>query len=221
MTLKYKAAIFDLDGTLCDTLPDIHKSVNQTLSELGFPPREYSHTALGINHGSRRLIEHALPEGTGDETVDETLALYMKIYSEHLCDTTAPYPGIFELISRLRASGVKLAVLSNKPDALVKRLADTLFPGLFDIAVGQGKYPVKPSPEAPLAVAAALGAEPSRVLFVGDSDVDVLTAHNAGMTSAGVLWGYRSREILSDAGADVLVSAPDEIYDIIVTEGSK
>lgn len=216
--MNYDAVIFDLDGTLCDTLPDIHRSVNLTLAAFGCPEREFSHTALGINRGSRHLIAHALPDGADEKTVTDTLALYMKIYGEHLCDTTAPYPGIAALLDRLRHAGIKLAILSNKPDELVKRLAEHCFPGVFDIAVGQGKYPTKPSPEAPLAVAAALGVPRERVLFVGDSDVDMMTAHNAGMASVGVLWGYRSRDILEDAGAGRVAEEPDKIYDIIAEE---
>ncbi len=219
--MNYDAVIFDLDGTLCDTLPDIHRSVNLTLAALGLPEREFAHTALGINHGSRRLIAHALPEGADEKAVTDTLALYMKIYAEHLCDTTVPYPGVSKLLSRLSLSGVKLAILSNKPDALTKRLAEHCFPGVFDVTVGQGRYPVKPSPEAPLAVAAMLSTAPDRILFVGDSDVDIITAHNAGMTSVGVKWGYRSCEVLENAGAEHIADTPDEIYDIIITEENK
>lgn len=219
--MNYDAVIFDLDGTLCDTLPDIHRSVNLTLAALGFPEREFAHTALGINHGSRRLIAHALPEGADEKTVTDTLALYMKLYGDHLCDTTAPYPGISKLLSRLSESGVKLAILSNKPDVLTKRLAEHCFPGVFDVTVGQGQYPAKPSPEAPLAVADMLSTTPDRVLFVGDSDVDIITAHNAGMTSVGVNWGYRSCEVLVNAGAEHIADAPDEIYDIIMMEENK
>ena len=213
--MKYTSVIFDLDGTLCDTLRDIHASVNRTLAALGYPERSFEHTRGGINRGSRHLIAHALPDDADEGTVMETLALYMKIYGEHLCDETVPYPGITPMLARLNAENIKLAVLSNKPDPLVKRLAEHCFPGIFDIAMGQGEYPVKPEPTAPLAIACTLGVSTETVLFVGDSDVDVLTAHNAGMTAVGVTWGYRDRDVLVSAGADHIISHPSEIYDII------
>ena len=213
--MKYTSVIFDLDGTLCDTLPDIHSSVNAMLKERGYAERSFEHTAGGINHGSRHLIAHALPEDIGDSEIDAALARYMQIYGEHLCDSTVPYDGIVSLTSRLRDDGVKLAILSNKPDTLTKRLASQLFPDTFAITVGQGAYPVKPSPEAPLAISRALGCKPEEILFVGDSDVDVMTAHNAGMKAAGVTWGYRGRDILVSAGADHIVDVPLGIYDIV------
>ncbi len=213
----YRAAIFDLDGTLCDTLSDIHASVNLTLRENGFPERKFSHTEMGINHGSRFLIAHALPEGTDDDVVTDVLAKYMKIYALHLCDTTSPYPGVPELLFSLKADGARLAILSNKPDALVKRLAEHCFPGVFDLAIGQGEYPVKPSPEGPLAIAARLGAAPEDILFIGDSDVDMRTAHNAGMRAVGVSWGYRGVGVLKEAGAEAIANKPEDILKIYKT----
>ncbi len=212
--MKFDGVIFDLDGTLCDTLSDIHVSVNRALSKNGYPERAFAHTAQGINRGSRFLIAHALPEGAGEDVVTSVLSQYMGIYAEHLCDTTRPYPGIPELLSSLKLRGARLAILSNKPDALVKRLSEHCFPGVFDVSVGQGKYLVKPSPEGPLAIAERLGFVPERVLFVGDSDVDMITAHNAGMRAVGVSWGYRAVSVLEGAGADEIVSAPDEILKI-------
>ena len=211
----YDAIIFDLDGTLCDTMPDIHASVCMMLDLLGYPGRELSHTVNGINRGSRHLIEHALPDGVSKADVDAALDCYMKFYSEHLCDATAPYAGITDLLPRLRDRGVKLAVLSNKPDTFVSRLAAALFPDTFTVTVGQGPYPAKPSPTAPLAIADMLGAAPDRILVVGDSDIDVITAHNAGMHAAGVTWGYRTRDVLVAAGADHIVNKPIEILGLL------
>lgn len=213
--IKYRAVIFDLDGTLCDTIADIAASVNLTMSAMGFPERSVEHTALGMNRGSRNLIAHALPEGADDGVVDGALSLYKEIYAEHLCDTTAPYPGMAELVKTLRLRGVKTAVLSNKPDAHVKRLVGHCFPGMFDEVVGQGRYQIKPSPEGPLAVAGLLGVSPKETLFVGDSDVDVMTARNAGMVSVGVTWGYRTPDVIARAGADFIVGTPEEIIGII------
>lgn len=219
--MKYTSVIFDLDGTLCDTLRDIHNSVNEMLREKGYPVRSFDHTKSGINRGSRYLIAHALPDGSKDSEIDAALANYMEIYREHLCDYTVPYGGITALLSDLRSAGLSLAILSNKPDELVSRLASRLFPGIFELTAGQGAYPVKPSPEAPLAIARELGTTPERVLFVGDSDVDIETANNAGMTAVGVTWGYRDRDTLVSAGAGHIVSTPADIYRIIMMEETK
>ncbi len=215
--MKYSAVIFDLDGTLCDTMPDIHASVNIMLKQLGYPVRTFEHTIMGLNRGSRYLIAHALPENASDEEIDCAMKIYMKIYREHLCENTNIYPGVYGLISNLSDTGTPLAILSNKPDIFVKAMADRYFPGKFMEALGQGRYPVKPSPEAPLSIAQTLGIEPNRILFVGDSDVDIKTAHNAGMTACGVLWGYRGIDILREAGAEFIVSNPDEIMSILKT----
>lgn len=213
--MNYTSVIFDLDGTLCDTMPDIHSSVNAMLRRRGYPERSFEHTTQGLNRGSRFLISHALPEGACDAEIDAALALYMSIYGDHLCDQTVPYDGITQLLSDLLRLGITLAILSNKPDAFVARLSEQLFPGAFRLTVGQGAYPVKPSPEAPLAIAQKLGVAPESILFVGDSDVDIITAHNAGMTAVGVTWGYRDRSVLVSAGADYIVDTPSDIYSII------
>ena len=211
----FDAIIFDLDGTLCDTLPDIHASVSRMLERLGYPPRTMTNTIGGMNHGSRNLIRHALPDGAGEDEIDTALAVYTEMYGAHVCDATTPYMGIQSLVERLSRDGVMLAVLSNKPDALVAKIVSTLFPGLFAMTVGQGPYELKPSAEAPLTIASVFGVPPEAVLIVGDSDVDVMTAHNAGMKSAGVTWGYRSREVIVNAGADFIVDTAQELYEKI------
>lgn len=226
--MKYTSVIFDLDGTLCDTLYDIHASLNSMLRERGYPEHSFEHTKSGINRGSRYLIAHALPEGSREDEIDAALEHYMKIYSEHVCDATVPYEGIIPLLYDLRRAGISLAVLSNKPDELVAVLAERLFHGMFAITIGDAlvdsghdAYPKKPSPVAPLAIAHTFGTSPENVLLVGDSDVDIQTAHNAGMTAVGVTWGYRDPEVLILAGADHIVSAPADIYKIIIEGETK
>ena len=208
----FDAVIFDLDGTLCDTLPDIHASVSRMLERLSYPPRTVTNTIWGMNHGSRNLIRHALPDGAGEDEVDTALAVYTEIYGAHVCELTTPYRGIRELVEKLSRDGVMLAVLSNKPDALVAKIISKLFPGSFAMTVGQGPYELKPSKEAPLTIASMFGVPPEAVLVVGDSDVDVETAHNAGMKAAGVTWGYRSRDVIEKAGADFIVDTAEELY---------
>ncbi len=203
--------IFDLDGTLLDTLPDIYASVNRMLRALSYPERTLEHTLSGIGYGSRRLMEVSLPEGAGDETVDEALDVYRRIYRESFSVDTKPYEGLLDVVRQLKSEGMALAVLSNKPDELTRALIDKWYAGIFDFVLGQGKYSVKPAPEAPRAVAKALGVAPESIIFIGDSDVDVMTAHGVGAACVGVTWGYRPREVLAGAGADMIAESPQEL----------
>lgn len=210
-----KAVIFDLDGTLMHTLPDIHSSVNEMLSRLGYPTHNYEHTVCGINRGARYLVTHALPEGTNESDVDDALAVYSGVYAEHYADTSEPFFGVDEMVIDLLSSGYCLAILSNKPDSFTKQLAKEAFGNSFDPVIGQGKYKTKPSTEAPLAIADEWGLAPDQIVFVGDSDVDMQTAKAAGMRAIGVSWGYRESELLRRAGAEYIADTPDELYSII------
>lgn len=212
-----KAIIFDLDGTLMHTLPDIHLSVNEMLARLGYPTHDYEHTVGGINCGARHLIAHALPEDASEAQIDEALAVYSSIYAEHYADTSEPFSGIDETVLDLLADGFRLAVLSNKPDEFTKKLTREAFGNSFDLVIGQGKYKTKPSPEAPLAIAEEWGLTPDQIVFVGDSDVDMQTAKAAGMRSVGVSWGYRESELLRRAGAEHIADTPAALYSIITS----
>ena len=190
----YPCVIFDMDGTLLDTIDDIAKSVNLMLAEFGYPLCTYDEVRSFINNGAYRLLELALPEGARDETnVTAKLARYLEIYNEHVCEKTHPYDGIPELIKRLRASGVTLAVVSNKPDRQAKTLAAHCFgENVFAYVSGTGiGLPTKPEPACVDRALEAMGiADKTGVLYVGDSYVDVLTAENSGLDCAGVLWGF-------------------------------
>lgn len=217
--MKYKAILFDMDGTVLDTLRDLNAAANRALSEFGFAPRDIEHTRRSVGNGSRRLLELSAPEGTAEETIGRMLAWYLPYYNAHANDTTAPYPGIIALMESLRSAGYPLAVVSNKPDRTVKELAGIHFPGLLEIAVGEneaGGIRRKPWPDTLLAGAAALEVRPEECLYVGDSEVDVLTAARAGMDCASVLWGFRSREELEAAGAKLLFETPEELEEFVL-----
>ena len=217
--MKYRAVLFDMDGTVLETLHDLNAAANRALAEFGFPPRTLDETRRFVGNGSRRLLELSVPEGTDGGTVDQVLAWYLPYYNAHANDATRPYDGIPELLAALREAGIPLAVVSNKPDRTVRELAAIHFPGLLKTAVGEneaGGVRRKPWPDTLLAAAAALGVEPGECLYVGDSEVDVLTSARAGMDCASVLWGFRSRGELEEAGAKLLFETPKELEEFIL-----
>ncbi len=212
--MKYKAILFDMDGTVLDTLRDLNAAANRALSEFGFPPMSLDDTRRRIGNGSRRLLELSVPEGTETPLLERILAWYLPYYNAHANDSTAPYPGIAALLTALRKAGFRLAVVSNKPDRTVKELAAIHFPRMLEIAVGEneaGGVRRKPWPDTLLTAAECLGVRPDECLYVGDSEVDVLTAARAGMDCASVLWGFRSREELESAGAARLFDTPEAL----------
>lgn len=213
--MSKKAVIFDLDGTLMHTLPDIHTAICRMIEKLDYPENKYEDTLAGINKGTGYLVRHALPDGIEEEKFNEALKCYLECYSECYSESTEPFSGVCELVEKLYRAGYKLAVLSNKPDAFTKKLVEKGFPERFSPVVGQGKYAVKPSPEAPLAIADEIGVLPSDVVFVGDSDIDMKTAKAAGMYPLGVGWGYRPSELLIDAGAKSVAETPEKLFDMI------
>ncbi|MBR0208641.1 MAG: HAD family hydrolase [Oscillospiraceae bacterium] len=212
--MTYKAILFDMDGTVLDTLRDLNAAVCRALEEFGYPPQSLDETRRRVGNGSRRLLELSVPAGTDARELERMLAWYLPYYNAHANDTTAPYPGIPELLAALKAEGLPLAVVSNKPDRTVKELSEIHFPGLLDIAVGENEAAGvrrKPWPDTLLAAAAALGVEAGECLYAGDSEVDVLTAARAGMDCASVLWGFRSRAELEAAGAKQFFDTPEEL----------
>ena len=190
--------IFDLDGTLADSLSDIASAMNRTLQAHGFPVHPVPAYRTFVGEGVRKLAERALPPGT--EALREAfIAAYEADYAQHLLDETRLFPGIAEVLDRLQSAGVPVAVLSNKPDLPTRRLVDALcgrwqFRAVFGERAG---VPRKPDPTSALALADALAAAPESVAFVGDTGVDVLTARAASMRPVGVLWGFRPQEVLA------------------------
>lgn len=212
--LRYDAVVFDLDGTLLDTLDDLKNAVNYALGEMGFPQRSREEVKAFVGNGVARLMERSVPAGTSPQDTATALTVFKSYYGPHSKDNTAPYPGIPEALKALREAGCKLAVVSNKFDAAVKDLARDYFPGLMDLAAGENEangVPKKPDPTMVLQTLKALGVSPERAVYVGDSDVDLQTAKNAGLPCISVTWGFRDRDFLLTQGASVLIDHPREL----------
>ena len=214
-----KLIIFDLDGTLIDTVADLGDAVNFALAQYGFPERSYQEVMRFVGNGTLKLIERALPAGRQHDgaLVEKVHQSFTSRYSEHYADKSRVYGGIHEVIRSLKGQGLKLAVLSNKPDKFTKSLIEMFFPGAFDVVLGSGENtPRKPDPTGEFGIINGFGLTPDEVLHVGDSDTDVKTAHNAGVRCIGCTWGFRPRETLEAAGADFIVDKPSEILNFFV-----
>ena len=211
--MKFEAILFDLDGTLLDTLDDLTDSANHALAALGYPARTKSEVRRALGDGARQLIERAMPEGSTQEDIARALPLFQAHYAANMAHKTAPYPGVMELLAALRADGVKVGVVSNKFDGAVKPLCRKYFGDLVQVAMGEREAEGvrrKPAPDAVFAALCALDVPADRTLYVGDSDVDVLTARNAALRCLAVSWGFCPREVLVEAGADGVIDRMDE-----------
>lgn len=208
-----KLIIFDLDGTVLDTIDDLADAVCYALEKYGFPPRTRKEVMSFVGNGVLKLIERALPEGHKDsETVNLLNAAFSEYYSAHYSDKTRPYDGMAKLLAELKSRGYLLAVLSNKPEVFTCELISKFYPGVFDCVHGsRDGIPKKPDPAGELSVMNELGVRPSRTLHVGDSGTDVETAKNAGIDCVACSWGYRSRESLENCGAKAVVGTVDEL----------
>ena len=186
-----KAVVFDRDGTILHTLPDLTVVTNRAMERMGYPLHTQEEVLTYVGNGAKRLVNQACPEGTSEEDRERTLELWQQIYLDYDNDLTAPFPGIEDTLRALRDKGIKTAVLSNKFDAAVHELAEQYLPGLFDIARGEiPPTPRKPHPGALLQIIEQLGATPEETIYVGDTSVDAETARNAGTKIVGVSWGY-------------------------------
>lgn len=214
---RYTAAIFDLDGTLLNTLGDLCAAVNAGLNGHGYPSITVEQTRERVGNGIRSLMQRSLPEGVGDEVVDACLADFRAYYEAHLHDLTQPYEGIPALLGALHGLGIKTAVLSNKYDPASKRLIAHFFPGLVDLTFGERPgVPRKPDPSSVRETMSLLGVSPEETLYIGDSGVDMQTAKNAGLTAVGVTWGFRSRAVLAESGAELLADDPSQLLPYFV-----
>lgn len=215
--MKYKLVIFDLDGTILDTLEDLTNAVNFALSESGFPAHTIDEVRMFVGNGIRKLIERAVPKGTREHEIQKVHENFTEFYKVHCADNTCPYEGIEDLLKSLKNAGCLTAVVSNKADYAVQELCRRYFPGLFDSVAGERQgIRKKPAPDTVNAVLAHLGISQSEAVYVGDSDVDIMTAANAHMDIISVDWGFRSRECLINAGAKIIVSSPYESAEIIL-----
>lgn len=209
--------IFDLDGTLLDTLDDLCNSVNYSLRTNNFPERSLAEVRTFVGNGIRLLIERSVPEGTSKELIDKTFECFKTYYAVHCNDKTKTYPGVMDMLKELKKNGYKIAVLSNKAQYAVTKLCDIYFNNLLDDAVGaRENVAKKPSPDALYICAENNNINPYNVIYVGDSDVDVATANNAGVKGIAVTWGFRSRELLIKCGAENLADNTDELLQILL-----
>ncbi len=213
--MRFDAVIFDLDGTLADTLEDIADAMNASLRDLGQPVHSVAMYRKMVGAGVTDLARSALPPDRQD-LLEQTLAGFRNHYSAHLADSSRPYPGIPELLDALTARGLKLAILSNKFDAMTKRIGELCFGRWsFDVIFGERTgVPRKPDPGSALEIASLLKVSPERVAFIGDTAIDMKTAANAGMYGVGVRWGFRSEE-LEPAGAKAIISSPLELLSVL------
>lgn len=212
-----KAVVFDLDGTLVNSLEDLASSTNYALEKFGFPEHEINEFKYLVGDGMPKLIERALPEAfRDDDTKKKVLKTFLDYYSEHYADRTVVYDGVKTLLTDLKSQGIKLAVVSNKADKMTDVVVKKLFGNSFSQVTGKRDgYPTKPDPTLTLHIIAKLGVTPQECLFVGDSGMDMATAVNSGCTAVGVLWGFRTESELLKNGARYIVKKPDQILRIL------
>lgn len=209
--LSFKTAIFDLDGTLLNTLADLTDAVNHTLKRHGYPLRTQGEIRRFLGNGSKYLITKSLPENTESETVEQIHEEYLAWYGPHSSIKTAPYEGIPELLDALKERGIDLAVVSNKGDEQVKPLTEKHFPQI-SLAVGErAGIRRKPHPDSILEIMKELKADPQTTIFVGDSEVDLQTAKNAGILPVAVCWGFRDREELEPYAPVLFLEHPSDL----------
>lgn len=211
--MGYKLVIFDLDGTILNTLDDLADSLNYALGKNGMQERTADEVRCFVGNGVQKLIERAVPEDTNEAQKQNVLACFKEHYKLHCADKTRPYDGVKEQILKLRQKGCKTAVVSNKSDFAVQSLCQDYFPELFDYVVGEREgIRRKPWPDSVFEVLEKLGIEKEEALYVGDSEVDIKTAQNAGIDLAAVSWGFRDKNFLKEQGAEKIITAPEEIF---------
>lgn len=210
-----KTVIFDLDGTLLNTLDDLADSTNYALSKFGYPTRTIDEVRQFVGNGVAKLIERAIPEGKNNPNFEKCLAIFKENYAQNMYNKTAPYNGIIEMLSNLKSKGIKIAVVSNKFDLAVKELCKKYFEGFIDFAAGENEaqgIKKKPAPDTVISVLNEFNFASEDAVYVGDSDVDIMTAKNSKIPCISVTWGFRDEKFLLENGATILINAPSEIY---------
>lgn len=210
--------IFDLDGTLLNTLEDLCDSTNYALKNFGYPTKTLEEVKTYVGNGVRLLIERAIPNGVKNPNLDECLAVFKEHYKINMYNKTAPYDGVLEMLKELRMRGIQTAVVSNKFDAAVKELCKKYFGDLIQIAIGENEADgirKKPAPDSVFRAITDLKLSIENVIYVGDSETDVQTSKNAEIHCIGCTWGFRDKSVLIEQGADYIVSKPSEIPDLI------
>ena len=214
---SFSTYIFDLDGTLLDTLGDLAASVNYALRAHGMPEHSIDDVRRFVGNGVRKLMERAVPDGAGNPRFDETFATFRQYYMAHSLDTTRPYEGIPETLAALKTRGCHLAVVSNKMMAATQELCHHFFPDTIEVAIGEDEAAGirrKPAPDTVFTAIKALGVGKEDAVYVGDSDVDIQTARNAGLPCISVLWGFRDRDFLISHGAQTFITHPAELLSL-------
>jgi phosphoglycolate phosphatase len=216
--MKFKAVIFDLDGTLLDTITDLANSMNEVLKRNGFPIHDIERYKYYVGDGVDQLVTRALPKNMIDDNIVSKITKeYREEYSNRWAEKTKPYNGIYELLDGLVELGLRINVLSNKPDETTKIVIKKfLSKWNFEIVAGAQKdVPEKPDPAGAIILAKKLGLNPDEILYVGDTNTDMKTANGAGMFAVGALWGFRTADELLENGAKVLVKYPTDIFDLV------
>ncbi len=214
--MKYDTMLFDLDGTLLNTLDDLADSVNIVMRQEGCRQKTKEEIREFIGDGAKMLMKRSLPPGTSETEILRCLTKFREVYLENMRNKTRPYEGIPELLKKLKTMRVKVGVVSNKPDEATKEMCRQYFGDHIDVAIGDNlDRKKKPEPDNVLEALKQLGSDKNKTLYVGDSDVDVKTAKNAGLACAGVTWGYRSRETLQEAGAEHIVDEPQQLIRLL------
>ena len=210
-----KIVIFDLDGTLLNTLDDLADSTNYALAKFGYPTRTIEEVRQFVGNGVAKLIERAIPDGKKNPNFEKCLAIFKENYAQNMYNKTAPYVGILEMLSNLKSKGLKIAVVSNKFELAVKELCKKYFDGYIDFAAGENEaqgIKKKPAPDTVFTVLKEFELNPEDAVYVGDSDVDIMTAKNSQMPCISVTWGFRDEDFLLKNGATILINTPSEIY---------
>jgi phosphoglycolate phosphatase len=210
--------IFDLDGTLLDTLRDLAQSANKVLQSHGFAIHDEQDYKMFVGSGLQQLITRIVPQASSDELIERCCQEFVEIYTSNWKSNCCPYPGVTDMLSTLKRRDIKMAVLSNKPHLLTPLFIDEFFPAeTFELVYGQRpEFAKKPDPVVPLQIAAKLGTSPENTFFVGDSAIDMQTASNAGMRSVGVTWGFRSETELRDNKAEIIINHPLELLNYVI-----
>lgn len=214
--MKYQVAMFDLDGTILDTIEDLMISVNVGLSECGYPTRTLDEVRRFVGNGVRKLVERAVPAGSTKEEEEAVFSIFTEHYRVHCADHAKPYPGILELFEKLKQAGVRIAVVSNKPDYGVQSLCQEFFAGYVAYAAGnQDGIARKPDPQPVQMALDALGVTKEQAVYIGDSEVDIATARNCEMDGISVDWGFRPRRVLVENGATKIVSTAEVLWECL------
>lgn len=217
--MRYKLAIFDMDGTILNTLEDLYLSTNYALDKHHLPIRTIEEVRCFVGNGIHKLIERAVPKGSSDVLIEEVFISFNEHYKVHCKEHTKPYDGMIELLEKLKSRGILLAVVSNKADYAVKILAKEYFGDLFEVAIGErAGIAKKPAPDSVYEAMKLCDIDKEYCVYIGDSEVDVLTAYNAGIDLIAVSYGFRSEDVLVSHGANIIVDDCDKLYERLCSD---